>query len=244
MPNIYNITLFLRCNSIKLHTRLDNLSINKLVNKMKTKLSKKRAISTVLTTVIILVASVVLGSGVVLYGTSLFQGAGQSESIAVSGVKIWVHDTDSLGVAWGAAAVRNTGDKIVAVDQIIVRGVDIPISQWYVDTTLTSTEFQASLNHTGWVNSPPSSGGPALIKNGDCATGHTEYLCIDIGSGSIINATAATSSVSLNTGSTAVIYFKVNNGTLTTLDAGTSTTVAVFAGITGGPKSITVTPQS
>jgi len=40
---------------------------------MKTKLSRKRAISTVLTTVIILVSSVVLGSGVVLYGTSLFQ---------------------------------------------------------------------------------------------------------------------------------------------------------------------------
>ena len=35
---------------------------------MKTKLSKKRAISTVLTTVIILVSSVVLGAGVVLYG--------------------------------------------------------------------------------------------------------------------------------------------------------------------------------
>ena len=46
---------------------------------MKIKLSKKRAISTVLTTVIILVASVVLGSGVVLYGTSLFQEGTHSD---------------------------------------------------------------------------------------------------------------------------------------------------------------------
>jgi len=211
---------------------------------MKTKLSKKRAISTVLTTVIILVASVVLGSGVVLYGTSLFQGAGQAESIAVTGVKIWVHASDDKGIAWGAAAIRNSGDKIVAVDQITVRGVDIPISQWYVDNTLTSTLFQASLNHTGWVNTNPGTDGPSMIKNGDCDTGHTEYFCIDQGSAGILNATAATGSVSLNTGGTAIIYFKVNNGTLTPLDAGSSTTVAVFAGITGGPKSITVTPIS
>ncbi len=220
-----------------------------MINKMKTKLSKKRAISTVLTTVIILVASVVLGSGVVLYGTSLFQGAGQAESIAVTGVKIWVHDTDPLGVAWGAAAVRNTGDKIVAVDQITVRGIEIPISNWYADSTLTATEFQASTNHTGWVNSTPSTGGgPAMKKLGACASNHDEYLCIDLDSGgsgtAIINATAATGSISLNTGGTVVIYFKVNNGTITTLDAGSSTTVAVFAGITGGPKSVTVTPQS
>jgi len=214
---------------------------------MKTKLSKKRAISTVLTTVIILVASVVLGSGVVLYGTSLFQGAGQAESIAVSGVKIWVHSTDETGIAWGAAAIRNTGDKIVAVDQITVRGVEIPISQWYSDTTLTSTEFQASTNHTGWANADPGTDGPIMIKLGTCI-GNGSYVCVDLDSGgsgtSIISANATTGSISLNTGGTVVIYFKVNNGTLTPLDAGSSTTVAVFAGITGGPKSVTVTPIS
>ncbi len=58
---------------------------------MKSKLSKKRAISTVLTTVIILVSSVVLGSGVVLYGTSLFQGNTQTVAITVGEVKVWVH---------------------------------------------------------------------------------------------------------------------------------------------------------
>jgi len=214
---------------------------------MKTKLSKKRAISTVLTTVIILVASVVLGSGVVLYGTSLFQGAGQAESIAVTSVKIWVHDTDPAGIAWGSAAVRNTGDKIVAVDQITVRGIEIPLSQWYSDSTLKAVEFQASTNHTGWLHSTPSTdGGPVMKKLGTCATNNS-YLCIDLDSGGggtdIISANATTGSISLNTGGTVVIYFKVNNGTITTLDAGSSTTVAVFAGITGGPKSVTVIPQ-
>jgi len=66
---------------------------------MKTKLSKKRAISTVLTTVIILVASVVLAAGVVLYGTSLFQSDTQQESITASEIKIWVHTTSDDGLA-------------------------------------------------------------------------------------------------------------------------------------------------
>jgi len=216
----------------------------KLINKMKTKLSKKRAISTVLTTVIILVSSVVLGSGVVLYGTSLFQGASQTEEISIAGTKLWVHDTDTVGIAWGATTVRNSGDKVVSVDKITVRGVEIPFTQWYVDTTLTTAEFSAALNHTGWVNSPPSSGGPSMIYLGACAIGSPQYLCIDqdsAGAGtSSINATASTGGVGLNTGDTAVIYFKLNNGTLTSLDAGATTTVGIFAGVAGGPLSISV----
>jgi len=117
---------------------------------MKTKLSKKRAISTVLTTVIILVSSVVLGSGVVLYGTSLFQSGTQQESISASGIKVWVHTEATEGLAWGAAKVRNTGDKIISVDKIQIRGFDVPFSQWYPDTTVNATTFQQTLNFTGW----------------------------------------------------------------------------------------------
>jgi len=214
---------------------------------MKTKLTKKRAISTVLTTVIILVSSVVLGSGVVLYGTSLFQGASQTEEISVAGTKLWVHDSDSLGVAWGATTVRNSGDKVVSVDKITVRGIEIGFSQWYVDKTLTTTEFSAALNHTGWLNALPSAGGPAMLKLGTCV-GNNSYLCIDQdsngGGTSILTMNASTGSVGLNTGETAVIYFKVTNGTLSTLDAGATTTVGIFAGVAGGPLSISVVGQS
>ena len=145
---------------------------------MKTKLTKKRAISTVLTTVIILVSSVVLGSGVVLYGTSLFQGNTQTVAIGVNEVRVWVHSSDPVGVAWGAAGVRNTGDKVVAVDKISVRGTDIPFGQWYADTSVTASEFQQALNHTGWVNAAPGTNGPAMKKLGSCV-GASEYLCID-----------------------------------------------------------------
>ena len=204
---------------------------------MKTKLSKNRALSTVLTTVIILVASVVLGSGVVLYGASLFQGGTQQESISVSNLKVWVHATDTTGIAWGAAGVRNTGDKVLAVDKIKIRGTDIPFTQWYTDTDVTSTLFQQSLNHTGWGTLPQ------IAKLGTCV-GDTNYLCVDYdGSGSnaeIIQANAGTGPVSLAPGASAVIYFKLNNGTLTSLDSGLNTSVNIFAGKTGAPQSVTV----
>src|SRR6267143_323627 len=103
----------------------------------------RRAISAVLTTIIILVASIVLGTGVVVYSTSLFQTGGQQQAIQVQGVKGWVNATTQTVVtgvasptnyAWGAAAVRNSGDKILSIDTIQVRGTAIPYTNWYADT--------------------------------------------------------------------------------------------------------------
>jgi hypothetical protein len=214
----------------------------KLINKMKTKLNRKRAISTVLTTVIILVSSVVLGSGVVLYGTSLFQGASQTEEISVAGTKLWVHATDPDGIAWGATTVRNSGDKVVSVDKITVRGVEIPSSQWYVDTSLETSEYSSALNFTGWVNALPGTNGPAMQKHGNCI-GNLSYFCSEVGT-TFISGNASSGTVGLNTGDTTIIYFKVNNGTLTSLDAGATTTVGIFAGVAGGPLSISIVAES
>ena len=207
---------------------------------MKTKLNKNRALSTVLTTVIILVASVVLGSGVVLYGASLFQGGTQQESFSVSNVKVWVHATDSNGLAWGAAGVRNTGDKVVSIDKIQIRGNDIPFNQWYTDTIVTSSVFQLALNHTGW-------NGQYIAKTNSCSGGSTVISIDPDTSGSVtecITGDAGTGPVSLTPGSSAVIYFKLTNGTLTSLDSGASTSVNIFAGKTGAPQSVTIQGKS
>ena len=209
---------------------------------MKTKLSKKRAISTVLTTVIILVSSVVLGSGVVLYGTSLFQSGTQSESISVSDIQVWVHATDQNGIAWGAAGVRNTGDKVVSIDKIQIRGSDIPFTQWYVDSTISTSVFQKALNHTGWDSNfnPAKSTSPT-----DCTSGgFTGLIAIDTDtSGPLtdcIQAIQASGPISMDPGGTVIVYFQLNNGTLTSLDSGINTSVNIFAGKAGAPQSITV----
>ena len=202
---------------------------------MNNRLSKKRAISTVLTTVIILVSSVVLGSGVVLYGTSLFQGGTQQESISVSGIKVWVHTTNTDGLAWGAAGVRNTGDKVLSVDKIQIRGESVPFAQWYPDTEVTATLFSQALNHTGWLG-----GGLAPSGTNGCSG---ERIAINNGNGDIC-ATAASGPIALSPGQAAIVYFQLNNGTLTSLDSGVNTSVNIFAGKAGAPQSITVTGEA
>lgn len=210
--------------------------------KMTTLRNNRRAISTVLTTIIILVASVVLGSGVVVYGTSLFQGGTQQEAISVQGVSLWVNATDSNGIAWGAAAVRNSGDKILSLDKVEVRGTTIPFSNWYVDTDQTRVSvdnFQAQFISEGTDGSGNMNDSPVVTTA--CSpvadleidldgSGTNETLCMD----------AQTGPVGLNPGDRMVIYFQVPDGTLTSLDAGSAASLNIFAGKTGAPSSVTV----
>jgi len=208
---------------------------------LKTKLSKKRAISTVLTTVIILVASVALAAGVVLYGTSLFQSGTQIEAIIISHPKIWVHSTASEGLAWGAVGIRNSGDVVNSVDRIVIRGSDVPFSQWYADTTLSATTFQLALNHTGW-----SGTAGRLVDDTTCSP-DSGILQIGLNSdkddaGSICAAIAATGPIGLAPGANVVIYFQLTNGTLTILDSGLSTTLGIYAGKAGSPLNVVIQP--
>ena len=133
------------------------------------RISNRKAISTVLTTMIILVASVVLGTGVVIYGTSLFQTGAQQEAISTQGVKVWVNASDTTGQSWGAAGVRNSGDKLVSVDTIQVRGSVVPFTQWFVDknqTRVTADNYQSQYlitqmhTATGFLNDTSNNSSP------------------------------------------------------------------------------------
>jgi len=203
---------------------------------------KHRALSGVLVTIIIMVASIVLASGVVLYGTSLFQGGAQQESISVSGLKLWVHGTASDGLTWGAFAVRNTGDKVLSVDRIQVRGVDIPFAQWYPDTTVTSTIIQQAMNFTGWSNTAGQ-----LNTYDPSSTCATETIQIDLdgaGGEDAVCADAASGPIGLDPGSAAIVYFKLTNGTFSTVDGGAQSSVSVFAGKVGAPQSISLASKT
>lgn len=212
-------------------------------------LRNRKAISTVLTTVIILVASVVLGSGVVLYGTSLFQSGAQQDSIAVSGMNVWVNATDSTGDAWGAAGVRNNGEKIISVDTIQVRGTTVPISNWYVDkdpTRVTVTNFQTSYVHEG------TGGADTLMRDtieaggtvtSSCTTPDATTLEIDLDdSGPLptLCLVQATAPIALSPGDKMIVYFQIPSGKITPIDSGASASLNIFAGKTGAPLAITI----
>ncbi len=197
--------------------------------------------SSVLVVIIILAASVILASGVVLYATTLFRGEAQQEAITVSGVKLWVHGMDINGLAWGAFSVRNTGDKVLSVDRITVRGTDVPFSQWYPDNTVTSSIIQQPMNFTGW------SGTKGLLNNDTAAEspcGTKMALVLQTGTtpptDGYFCANAAAGPIGLDPGQAAIIYFRLNNGTVTSVDGGSTTSVSVFAGKTGAPQSIAI----
>ncbi len=215
----------------------------------------RKAISTVLTTLIILVASVVLGTGVVLYGTSLFKTGAQSSSLDVTGVQVWA-DKAGSGWAWGAADVRNSGDKLISVDTISVRGTAIPFANWYVDTNttqVTTTNFQQALNYSkhGLINGVNSTNGAmsngtadGIKLPGGCTNDKT-HLIVELSTQT--NAATpplclaqATGPVTLQPGDKAVVYFKAPQNLLTTVDAGSSSSVAVYAGNVGAPQTVTV----
>jgi hypothetical protein len=208
--------------------------------------AKRKGISTVLTTVIILVASVVLGSGVVLYGTSLFQTVAQEQSIEVQGIQVWVNATDATGDAWGAAGVRNNGDQVLAVDTIGIKGVTVPFSSWWVDTDqnrVTVENFQNTFNHTGTEGSnymmkdSVDAGGSVTTS---CTTADATTLEIDLdGTGTLptLCLEQASGPMGLSPGERGIIYFQIPAGKVTTLDAGASTTLKIFAGEAGAPLS-------
>jgi hypothetical protein len=213
----------------------------------------RKAISTVLTTLIILVASVVLGTGVVLYGTSLFQTGSQSESITATGVKVWA-DAGNSGWAWGAADVRNSGDKLLSLDTISVRGTSVPFTSWYANsssTAITTTIFQQSLNYTTILNTANGAmkngtavGIPASFANGQC--GKANQLSLMLGSTSQnqnICLSQQSGPISLQPGAKVIVYFKVPQNVLTSVDAGSAGSVAIYAGKVGAPQTVTVASQ-
>ncbi|MDE1770323.1 MAG: hypothetical protein KGI28_07220 [Thaumarchaeota archaeon] len=219
----------------------------------------RKAISAVLTTLIILVASVVLGTGVVLYGTSLFQTGAQSSGVTAQGAHVWLNSTSTPSFTWGAVAIRNSGDKILSVDQINVRGNQVPYANWYYDSNplrVTAGNFQAQLNYTGTATTAYKTGVYAAVPSGmmmsylgatgvnavSCTPGVTVFQINEFGNAA--NPTMcfaqATGPISLKPGDKAVVYFQVPNGVLSTVDAGSQSSVAVYAGNVGAPQSITV----
>lgn len=221
--------------------------------------NNRKAISVVMTTLIILVASVVLGTGVVLYGTSLFQTGGQTQSISSQGIKMWINGTNSTNVGWGAAAIRNNGDVLVSVNTIQIRGVSVPYGNWFVETTTNNStqvanNFQAlfispGTDKTGYMrsNTTPSAGegcassaysgafGPIAISEKASPDSISQPS-----SGNDLCLVKQNGPVALTPGAQMIVYFRIPNGILTQVDTGSTVTANIYAGSVGAPSSVTV----
>ena len=216
----------------------------------------RKAISAVLTTLIILVASVVLGTGVVLYGTPLFQTGAQSSGVSAQGVHVWLNATSGKPTyTWGAAEIRNSGDKILSVDQINVRGTQIPFANWYYDNSparVTTANFQTQLSYTGTTDGAAlgvmKSTNATSLTNCQASVPSTVFAILEASSWSASTPTLcfsqASGPISLKPGDKAIVYFQVPTGILSTVDAGSQSSVAIYAGSVGAPQSVTVEAKS
>jgi hypothetical protein len=129
----------------------------------------------------------------------------------------------------------------LSVDTISIKGKTVPFGNWYFDadqTRVTVGNYQAQFIHEGTA-------GAGTIMNDSpdvttaCTTAGTT-LTIDLDGAGILPTLClvqGTGPIGLNPGERTIIYFQMTNGTLTTLDAGASTTLNIFAGEAGAPLS-------
>ena len=192
----------------------------------------KKGISTVLTTLIIVVASVVLGTAVTLFGTSLFQTGAQSQGISATQANIWFRaDCDSNGtvndmLTVGSIVVRNSGDKLMAIYTIKIRGTIVPNANWYANATASASQTQAAMTFTSadWAAS--------------CAALPAGPVLIDTAAANDVPLVKQTGPVSLDPGKTVIIYFVgpgsyntvATDDVLTATDVGASVSLTVQAG--------------
>jgi len=183
---------------------------------MEFKFQKRRGIGNVITTLIILIASVILGAGVIFFGGSMFQTNTQSESVKVTNVHSWVSPTTNSNVT--AFAVQNVGSKPISINSISFRGLPVAQANWYSCTPGTGPVLGA-----GGVNGCGSSQNvntelvrdytPASVVLADSATAYT----------------FVTGPVSLTQGQATIVYV-TNAGNITPIDAGNTYALQIQAG--------------
>lgn len=165
---------------------------------------KRRGIGNVITTLIILIASVVLGAGVIFFGGSMFQTNTQSESIRVSNVHAWVNNA---GDSVTAFAIQNTGSKAISVNSISMRGLPVPTASWYSlsnQTEATATNINTELT----VDYDPA-GGVDLAET--------------------TNAGMTSGAISLAQGAATIVYVE-EAGNINAIDAGNTYALQIQAG--------------
>lgn len=166
---------------------------------------QRKGIGTVITTLVILIASVLLGAGVVFFGGSVFKANAENDGIKVSNAHIWVASNGTSSVA--SLVVQNTGGNPVSINSIMLRGISVPVNSIYYNTAdATQTNVQRELTRDFSLSSIDVTG-----------TAPEEAFTHAIGQ------------ITLSQGQAAIIYV-ANPGNITALDINQAFTMNVQAG--------------
>jgi len=184
---------------------------------MEFKFQKRRGIGNVITTLIILIASVVLGAGVIFFGGSMFTTNTQSEQVKVTNTASWVGTGASNATT--AFAIQNVGSKTVTVTDIKLRGIAVPVASWYYCKGGSAGQCATQLN----VQTPlPVDFTPASVTIGGTAFAMTNNQ-----------------QVSLSQGEAAIVYLR-NAGNVAAIDAGNTYALQIQAGQAASVTQVSV----
>ena len=179
---------------------------------MEFKFQKRRGIGNVITTLIILIASVVLGAGVIFFGGSMFSTNTQSEQVKVTNINSWVGTGASNSTT--AFAIQNVGSKAVTVTDIKLRGIAVPVVNWYsCKTCATAINVQTPLPYDS-TEANVDIGGQAYAMSGN-------------------------QQVSLSQGEAAIVYLN-NAGNIAQIDAGNTYALQITAGQASSVTQVSV----
>lgn len=215
-----------------------------ILKKDDSKLAKRCLIVGILTTII----PMIVGFSLVLYGTSM--GGAYDDDFIMSRPQIenryfglFVDPNHKVDVVWGAVTVTNIGQSSVSIDTISVRGKSIPFTNWYVDKDQNRVTSNFGALKANKINSYGQMLDSGLTE--DCGGIHETVLRINLdesGSKPTLCLEQNSGSVSLDSGDSAIIYFKSSDELLTSLEVGSVTNIGVGAGMAYEINSVTVHP--
>jgi len=174
--------------------------------RMKNILKNRLALSTVVTTLIILVVSVLLAGVVTYFAINVTSTRVQEESLQLTKMHVWYDATNSVGQ--GAFMIMNTGGRDVVINKITVRGQEAAWGNVY--TVIASPTDDLAYSVT-------------LAKGTD-----TKYDTMTAGTNTpVASMTAATGDITLQSGSSMVVYIK-GPDSITINDIGLTVGITVF----------------
>jgi len=199
----------------------------------------KSGFGTVAATTILMVAAITLGIMSLVFTGSLLPSASSMGSIYASNHHIWVNQTGNI--VYGAAAITNTGDELLKLDTVKVRGLAIQFSHWYYDDDQSRVTLQNIYRDLSY----PGNDVNGLLKDSPVEIdGIPATIDIDFDGNTDTNAdqlilSQAKGPITIPPGKSVIIYFKIEDR-ITSSDVGSTVTINMFSPDAGAVQQVGV----
>jgi hypothetical protein len=148
-----------------------------------------------------------------------------TEGIHVLNAHLWV-GTNATGIpnpdSVAGFVVQNTGDKVVSIQSITVRGQSVPVNQWWYNNTESVATLENTHKELGWESNFNMHDGYDMRPGASQET-----------------LTKASGPISLNPGQSAFIFLDSPAG-INSIDTGLAFTVNIAAGKASAVQSVAV----